>query len=72
MNIANERTLTFDKEGYIVKKDFPLYEQPHKIKTESPIFADNKFFVIKDKTTDKIAVSVFEVILVEFNKQLIE
>ena len=56
MNIANERTLTFDKEGYIVKKDFPLYEQPHKIKTESPIFADNKFFVIKDKTTDKIAI----------------
>ena len=35
VSLNNERILTFDIEGYTIKKDFKLYAEPHKILLES-------------------------------------
>ena len=53
VNIANEKALTFDREGYIIKSDFPIYAKKHKIKAESIFFNKNKFFVIRDMSNKK-------------------
>jgi hypothetical protein len=46
VNIANERILTFDKEGYVIAKKFDIYEKPLKILRESPMIEGVKFLVV--------------------------
>ena len=46
-NIAGERLLTFDREGYVIEKNLSLYKEPIEILKESPVFNDNKFMVIR-------------------------
>lgn len=50
VSLNKERILTFDREGYVIeKKDFALYQQPHKILLESQIFEGRKFIAIENK-----------------------
>lgn len=35
VSVNKEKILTFDAEGYIIEKNFPLYKEPHTIHRES-------------------------------------
>ena len=37
VSLNKERILTFDAEGYVIEKNFPMYEQKHEIIRESNI-----------------------------------
>lgn len=54
VHIADGRSLTFDKEGYIVKKEFPLHLESPKVHLESPIFDQFKYFVLQDRDNPRV------------------
>lgn len=50
INIAGERMLTFDTEGYVQKKQFAEINGKVKILSESQFFEKNKFYVVQDES----------------------
>lgn len=52
LNIAEERMLTFDIEGYIIEKQFSENQGTLNILMETPFFENNKFFVVKDQNSE--------------------
>jgi hypothetical protein len=46
INIQNQRSLTFDKEGSVISKKFEMYKSPLNILRESSIISGVKFFVV--------------------------
>ena len=55
VNITDTRMLVFDREGYIVQKNCPLYSTAPKILLESPIFREYKYFVLQDRGDNRIS-----------------
>ena len=51
VSLGSQKILTFDAEGYIIDKEFSLYQQPHVIYRETRYQNSirSKFFCIENK-----------------------
>lgn len=60
ISVAGEQIITFDPEGYVIKRKCALYEQYHNILLESAFFKNMKFLAIENSDKEIAVVREYE------------